>query len=245
MDLTDKVKGQRQYFLRFGAGARQLAGTGLSMTTVCQANAAILPRLKDGGSTVHFEASQQAVVSAGPTVEHAKAHVIAGAFGTPTVTMQVFMPRRAPTVAAFAAAHMASGNPPQPEVKYHIDYSGDFGKTWRPLVQDWTIPRRGDEPKDFWSQSFCHGGGDLVDEWASVQVRFHNSGGKPIRRAEVHVVHRAITHDATKVTFDWIDDGGAHRESNVFARLRPVDWILKTGRNVQTRWVEFEPVATR
>ena len=40
LDLTDRVKAQRQYLLRFGAAARELAGTGLTMTTVCQANAA-------------------------------------------------------------------------------------------------------------------------------------------------------------------------------------------------------------
>jgi hypothetical protein len=57
MDLTDHVKGRRQYRLRFGAGARELAGSGLTMITVCQANAAVLPRLKDDGSTVRLEAS--------------------------------------------------------------------------------------------------------------------------------------------------------------------------------------------
>ena len=30
MDLTDRVKGRRHYLLRFGAGARGLAGTGLT-----------------------------------------------------------------------------------------------------------------------------------------------------------------------------------------------------------------------
>jgi len=67
MDLTDHVKAQRQYRLRFGAGAKELASSGLTVTTVCQANAAILPRLKDGGSSVRFEASGRTVASAGPT----------------------------------------------------------------------------------------------------------------------------------------------------------------------------------
>src|SRR5262249_9817739 len=52
LDLTDRVKAQRQYYLRFGSGARELAGAGLVMITACQANAAVLPRLKDGGSRV-------------------------------------------------------------------------------------------------------------------------------------------------------------------------------------------------
>ena len=41
--------------------------------------------------------------------------------------------------------------------------------------------------------------------------------------------------------FDWADDAGPHRESHVFGAGG--DWTVPTGRNVQTRWVEFEPVA--
>src|SRR5262249_27719313 len=50
MDLTDRVKGRRQYFLRLHTGSRSLAKSGLTITTVCQANGAVLPRLKDNGS---------------------------------------------------------------------------------------------------------------------------------------------------------------------------------------------------
>jgi hypothetical protein len=246
LDLTDRVKAQRQYFLRFGAGARELAGTGLAMVTACQANAAVLPRLKDGGSTVHFESSGRAVVSAGPTVEQAKTHVVAGGFGTREVTLELATPRREPVVAVHAAAHVASGNPPGPDVRYQIDYSTDGGTTWRPLVKDWTIPRRGEEPRDFWSQSFCYGSADVAEKDAStVRVRFRNSGGKSNLRAEAHLVYRTGGGDATRVTFDWTDDAGAHREAHVLDAARPGDWAIKTGSNVQTRWVEFEPVAGR
>ena len=114
LDLTDRVKSQRQYWLRFGAVARDLAGTGLTMTTVCQANAAVMPRLKDGGSTVHFEASGRAVVSAGPTVEQAKTHVVAGGFGTPEVTLALATPRGATIAAVHAAAHWGRAARPGP-----------------------------------------------------------------------------------------------------------------------------------
>ena len=111
-------------------------------------------------------------------------------------------------------------------------------------MKDWTIPRRGEEPRDFWSQSFCYGSAEVAaKDVSSVRVRFRNTGGVPCRRAEVHLVYRAKGGDATKVTFDWADDAGPHRESHVFAAGRPDDWAVPTGRNVQTRWVEFEPVA--
>jgi hypothetical protein len=242
LDLTDQVKAQRHYLLRFRAGARELAGTGLTMVTVCQANAAVLPRLKDDGSTVSFEASGKAVVSAGPTVAQAKTHVVAGGFGTPDVTLELATPRGEPAATVFAVAQVASGNPPRPDVRYHIDSSTDGGKTWQPVVADWSIPRRGEEPKDFWSQSFCHGSADVAaKDVSTVRVRFRNTGGKPYLRAEAHLMYRTKGGDPTKVTFDWTDDASTHREARVFGPGQPADWTIKTGRNVQTRWVEFEP----
>jgi hypothetical protein len=214
------------------------------MITVCQANAAVLPRLKDGGSTVHFEASGKAVVSAGPTVEQARTHVVAGGFQTPDVTLELATPRGESVAAVHAAAQMASGNPPRPDIAYHIDYSTDRGKTWKPLVKDWTVPRRGEEPKDFWAHSFCYGSRGIAEkDVSSVRVRFRNTGGKSCLRAEVHLVYQTKDRDRTKVTFDWTDDAGSHREVHFFHDGKPAEWEIRTGRNVQTRWVEFEPVA--
>jgi hypothetical protein len=239
MDLTDVVKGHRQYFIRFDAGARALANSDLTMTTVCQANVAVSPRLKDNGTRVTFAAPNRALVSAGPNREQAKTHIIAGAFDTPTVTLEVKPPRGEPLAAIYAVAHIASGNPLRPETKYQIEWSADGGRTWKPVVKDWQVPRRGDEPGDFWSQSFCYGSVEIADSSAhSAQVRFKNDGGKKILRAEAHLVYRPATSDNTRVTFDWRDDNGTHRESHTFTDDRG-SWDLKTGREVQTRWIEF------
>jgi hypothetical protein len=111
------------------------------------------------------------------------------------------------------------------------------------MVADWTIPRRGEEPRDFWSQSFSYGSA-AVNATSPARVRFRNSGGKSYLRAEAHLVYKTGAVDATKVTFDWTDDKGPHRESHVFDG-RAGNWHLSTGRNAQTRWVEFEPVVRR
>ena len=244
LDLTDKVKGHRQYLLRFMAAANELTNADVTITTVCQANAAILPRLKDGGTAVQFEASGRGVVSAGPNLPQAQAHVVAGKFGSPTVTLEVAAPRGEPALEVHAAGHFQSGNPPSADVKYAIELSSDQGKSWRPIVADWRITRRGDEPADFWSQSFCWGSA-VVDSKgaASVLVRFSNDGGKNVARAEAHLVYRTASRDKTRVTFAWEDDGGEHRESHVFdsGNDDPL-WNLPTGKNVQTRWVEFETI---
>jgi hypothetical protein len=244
MDLTDHVKAQRQYFLRLGAGARELAGSGLTMTTVCQTSESILPRLNDGGTTVLFEASGTALASTGPTVAQGKAHVVDGALQTPKVTLELALPGPHTFVAVHAAAHVLSSNPPRPEIKYYIDYSTDAGKTWKPIVKEWAIPRRGEEPADFQSQSMCYGSVKITDQHApAVRVRFHNTGGKLYPRAEMSLVYRTKGSDATKVTYDWSDAAGQHRAGHLFGAGPDSDWTIPTGRNVRTRWVEFEPVA--
>ncbi len=248
LDLTDLVKGRRQYWIRFGAGAKALAGTGLTMTTVCQANGSVIPRLRDGGTRVSFLASGRAVVSAGPNLPQALPHVVEGAFDSPTVTLELATPRKEPALAVCAAAHVASGCPPGPDVTYQIDWSVDGGTTWSPVVKDWKIDRRGVEPPDFWSQSLCYGTAEVAGKGVTtVRVRFRNSGGKPVLRAEAHLVYRAAGRDATKVTFDWTDDAGPHSASHVFPSgaadpaAAPASWELKTGKGVKTRWVQFEP----
>jgi hypothetical protein len=246
LDLTDRVKGRRQYLLRLGAGAGALRGSGLTITTVCQASGSTMPRLKDNGSRVEFRASGRAVVSAGPNLPQAQAHLVAGKFGSPSVTLEIATPRGESALAIHAAAHVLSGSPPDPSVRYQIEVSPDGGRTWTPVVKDWTIPRQGDEPNDYWSQSFCWGSAELSRETTSrVQVRFTNRGGKAYARCEAHLVYRTATTDATRVTFDWVDANGSHRVSHDFAAAEPKGpafWDVPTGPHVRTRWVEFGPV---
>ncbi len=246
MDLTDRVKGRRQYLIRFGAGARVLRDSSLTLRTVCQANGSVLPRLRDEATRVRFMASGRAVVSAGPNIDQARAHLVDGAFGTDRVTLELASPRHEPAVALYAAAHVQSGNPPDPAVKHAIEYSTDGGSTWRPIVEDWAITRRGGEPNDFWSQSFCWGSCELPGAPSSpVRVRFRNNGARRYARCELHLAYQTRNLDATRVTFDWSDGSGPHRAAHVFrseAGAEAPVWELATGRGVRTRWVEFEPV---
>lgn len=248
MDLTDVVKGRRQYWIRFQTGVKELKNAGLTMITTCQANAATMPRLKDNGSRVEFLASNRAVISAGPNIEQAKAHLVAGKFGTPQVTLEIAPPRKEETVAIYAAGHVFSSNPPRPEVKYQIEYSINQGKNWSPIVKDWSIVRTGDEPKDFWSQSLCWGSKELSEKvTGAIWIRFRNDGGKAYGRCEAHLVYRTKAADPMEVTFDWSDSNGPHRASHRFSKGNSKDasngkWQVSTGRDVQTHWVELRPV---
>jgi hypothetical protein len=243
LDLTDQVKGKRQYFLKLNAGAKELEKAGLSWVTVCQANTSVMPRLKDGGSEVRLESSRRAVLSAGPNLPQAEAHLVDGKFNGPSVTLELKSPRGEPIQEIAAAAHVASGNPPRAEVKYQIDVSTDGGKTWKPAVKDWTLSRQGEEPKDFWSQSLCWGSLKLAESTSNVRVRFSNSGNRANLRAEAHAIYRTPEADPTKATFSWKDDGGAKQASNVFKGA--AIWKVPTGKNVETRWVEIEAAPAR
>lgn len=242
LDLTEHVKGYRQYLLRLGAGAKALGSSGLTLRTVCQISSSIIPRLRDDGTKITFESSGKAVLSVGPTLPQAQAHVVDGAFGSRTATLEAAPPRKETVATIVAVAQVASSCPPSPDIRYQIEVSSDGGKSWKPIVKDWNVARRGDEPPDFWSMSFCYGMADLPDSPSGpIRVRFKNDGGKNYLRAELHLVYRTGSKDGTQVTFDWKDDAGAHRESHVFPAGTPAPWELKTGRNVVTRWVEYEP----
>lgn len=239
IDLTDAVKGRSQYWLRFDAHARELAGSQVSIRTVCQANVAVLPRLKDEGTTIPYEASESAVRSMGPELNLAQAYVTDGGFGDKVVTMSARSAK--PIKRIYAAAHAASSSPPHPDVTYRIEYSLDGRKTWQPIVKDWSIPRRGDEPRDFWSQSFCYGSSDVdIPSGTDLHVRFRNNGSKRFLRAEMQLIEKTQPSDPVRVTYNWSESTGQRLESHVF-NSRGI-WQLETRKGVRTHWVEFESV---
>jgi hypothetical protein len=241
LDLTDLVKGRRHYLLRLKTPARTLRNSNLEIRTVCQANPSIMPRLKDGGCKVDFLASGQAMVSAGPELRHAESRLVAGKFGTPQITLKLTSPQQHGPFRLYAAAHIQSSSPPQSDIKYQIEYSLDGGKAWRPVVKDWNIPRRGEEPTDFWSQSFCWGSVKIDGRLQSILVRFRNDGGKAYLRCEAHLVYRVAETDPTSVTFYYTDNVASHQARHVFRPGDNTQWVVPTGKNVRTHWVEMTP----
>ena len=241
MDLTDQVKGHRQWQLRFGAGASRLAAADLTLTTVCQANPATFPRLKEGGTRVTQEIGQRGIVSYGPNRAQAEARIVEGAFDSPRVTLEFATPRGEPVRELHVAAHVASSAPPSPEVRYQMEWSLDGGKSWQPLMKDGRIERRGVEPPDFWSQSLWAAQVTLPESATAdrVRVRLRNDGGKRYRRVEGHLLY-PVAAGRTRVTFDWTEAAGPQQESRELGHQET--WDLATGREVKMRWVEMAAV---
>jgi hypothetical protein len=183
-------------------------------------------------------------MSVGPQVERVSPHVVEGELNAPRVTLEVASPRGEPVQAIHAAGHVFSSNPPDPRIAYHIECSTDGGRSWWPMVANWRIERRGDEPRDFWSQSFCWGSAQRKNAAEGpVRVRFRNDGGKRYARVEAHLVYNTGAADPTRVTFAWTDDQGPREASHTFTDGG--SWDLEVGRDVVTRWVEFEPIPVR
>lgn len=248
LDLTDQVKGCQQYFLQFGAAAKELAQAGLTWRTICQTNAATIPRLHDGKNIITYLASGQGVVAAGPLVSQADAHVIAGKRDTDTVTLELVAPRGTKPLRVYGASWQQSGNPPAP-VEYRIDYSRDGGHSWQPMVKDWTIERGTPEPTEYWSQSFTWGnaGLDQTPGGTPIRVRFSNSGGKLYRKVDAYLTYEVADSTAAEVTFAWTTDGQLNTATHSYSprpassdRDEDATWVFDAGRNVETRWVEIE-----
>jgi hypothetical protein len=250
LDLTDAVKGGHQYWLRLSHEAADAGGivavlkkSPVTIRTVCQTNVATIPHLKDGKNQVTFQASGHSAISAGPNLAQAQTHVVDGAMDTPKVTLELKTPRGEKAVRLYAAAWTASGNPPGP-TKFQIEYSADAGKTWKPVVKDWSIIRREPEPGDFWSQSFCWGDADLPGGVTGpVPVRFSNDGGKTYRKAEAHLAYAVTKPSATQVTFAWSNAAGPSKTAThaypAAAGKADASWSFDAGKDVKTLWVEY------
>jgi hypothetical protein len=242
LDLTDLVKGHQQYWLRFDAGVDRLKSGKISWRTVCQCNVAIIPRLREGTNRITFASSGVGLVSAGSNKDQAEAHVVAGKMGSSTVTLELATPRGEKAVRVYAAAWQGSGNPPD-DTAYRIECSIDGGKTWKDLVKDWRIVRRGPEPKDFWSQSFCWGEVELPEVKGPVRVRFSNTGGKAYRKVEAHLAYRVAEAGPAKVTFAWREKAGgvktASRSYRAGLREEDSSWTIDAGEGAETVWVEY------
>lgn len=240
-DLTDRVKGHLQYWLRFDASLDALKGAAPTIRTVCQCNSTIIPRLHDGKNRITFQSSGLALSSAGPTAPQAEARIIDGKLNSPSVTLELSAPRDEKAVRVYAASWQASGAPPREDVRYQIDYSIDGGRSWKPIVKDWQIKRRPPEPGDFWSQSFAWGDVGIDPAAGPIRVRFSNSGGKSYRKVEAHLAYQVSKLSPATVTFAWKENGQAKTATHSYPAVPAPDstWSIDAGANPETVYVEY------
>jgi hypothetical protein len=240
LDLTDLVKGRRQYWLRLHAGAKSLAQCDLTIRTVCQASLSIVPRLTAGKNRITYSAGGTASLAAGPDMGLAVAHVVEGAIGgSRPVTLKLAAPRGEKGVHVYAAQRQASGNPPR-DVKYNIDCSADGGRTWLPLVDEQPLIRHEPEPGDCWSQSHVWGDAAVPPTSGPVLVRF-DSAGRTLQRCEAHLIYEVENTSPVKVTYAWKEDGQVKTAAHTYAAavVDDASWTIDAGAAPETLWVEY------
>jgi hypothetical protein len=239
MDLTDTVKGYHQYLLRFGAGAKELADAGIVITTGCQCNSTVVPHVKAGENKVSYESSGLGYVAAGPTRDEAAAHVVAGAMGSPAVTLQLAAPRGAQVVGVYGSAHVGCGGPPR-ESNYNIEYSVDGGQMWMPILKDYQVKQIPPEPGDWWSQAFLQGEAKVDKVAKPVLVRFSNTGKRSFMRVEAELTYQVPNSSGVKVTYAWKEAGAVKTDVHTVAKGKAKDaWTFTAGTAPETFYVEY------
>ena len=164
-----------------------------------------------------------------------------GRLDSPNVTVELATPRREKAGRLYVGAAMASGNPPDPGLRFQVDASTDAGKSWQPVVKDWHVVRRAPEAPDFFALGTLWGEVELKDVEGPVRARFSNTAGRPFLRVEEHLVYKVRKQGPTEVTFAWKEAGGPLKTgSHTYAPSDKEDssWTIRTGRDVSTIWVE-------
>jgi len=241
LDLTDLVKGRQQYWIRFAAGAKALAGAGLTIRTVCQTSPCMVPHLTPGENRITFKTSGKAVLPVGPEPDLAAAHVVAGALGSPAVTLELAAPRGEKALGLYVVAQQMSGVPPL-ACRYNVDYSSDGGRHFLPVVKDWEVIRHEPEPNDWAPRSYLQGDVAFPAVPGPVQVRFSNTGRRDFPRVEAHLVYEVQNPSPLKVTFAWSDGGRLRTAAHTYpATPGKADrsWTIAAGDSPQTVWVEY------
>jgi hypothetical protein len=242
LDLTDLVKGHYQYWLKFGAPAKDLAGKEISVMTCCMANGYVMPQLKGDGAQVTFNASGLAVETIGPQADAIAKNIVDGAMNKDNFTVKMKTPHGEKIKTVCWAVRSPTGCPPKPDLAFKAEYSAD-GKTWKVLRENWHVnPPDPYKPPDTWSQSFFYGTKDIGDEGLSeVLVKVSNNLGKTYQMGQFSLTYETPNTGSTKVTYCWEEDGKQKTAEHGYAPGAKMDssWKIDTGKDPKLLWVEM------
>ncbi len=230
IDFTDLAKGRHGYLIRF-ALTPDAGLAHLKLRTVTLVSRAVFPRLKDGGTTVTYQAGNQTVIHGGPS------HYLSDRFRQAKLDGEGYRFYRitAPgPLRHVAGAARCSGPDRGP---WSVAFSLDGGKTWKFGMKPVTLAEK-DSDWGGGRHAYPWGYVDLPDNDANeVLIRF---GKGNVLHAQVYATYQQPTDSALEVTYAWTEGGKLKQHTHKIDAPRQSDtWTVPTVQDVVSKWVRF------
>jgi hypothetical protein len=231
LDFTDIVKGRHEYRIRFDLSL-QAGLKALKMRTVTQVGRGVFPRLKEGGTTVTYQASGESVIHGGPSQYLAEPMRRKDLESEGFRLYEVKAPGAIRRVAGVARANGPGFGP------WSVEFSLDGGKTWTAGLKDLKVSK---EESDW-------GGGHHAYAWAQMEFPENkNAKAVLVRFGQGNIVHCQVfaTYECRntsplEVTYGWREDGEPKKSAHRIKAGQAKDtWTVPTGSSVQAQWVRF------
>ena len=230
IDFTDIVKGRFSYQVRFGLTATD-GLKNLKLRTVVQVARGVIPRLKDGGTKVYYQASAQGVIHGGPSQYQADC------LRRKDLETEGFrvMEIKAPGPITRASAMMRASGPGRGP--WSVAFSLDGGKTWKVNLKDVTLTA---EDSQWGGGHHAYAWADMIGDVPSAKSVLARVGKGNISHAEIYATYQNRNTSALAVTFAWTEGEQLKQDTHTVTAGRVGDaWTVPTGQNVKTKWVRF------
>jgi hypothetical protein len=231
VDFTDIVKGRHFYLVSFGLSPQDGLKS-LNLRTVVQVARGVVPRLKDGGTKVTYQAGGAGVIQGGPS-QFLADRLRRKDLETEGVRV---MEIKAPGAIQFASGVLRASGPGRGP--WSVAFSLDDGKTWKVGLKDVNL-----KPEESgW------GGGHHAYAWAEMAFPDNKDaksvlvkvGKGNISHAEVYATYQQPDTSAVEVTYGWTEAGQTKTYTHKIEAGKVSDtWTIPTGQGIQTKWVRF------
>lgn len=265
IDLTEYVKGRNGWHLVLKIDGNAKID-GLKFTTITQVNQAMYPRLKPGGTVVHYRAASRAVIDATPNLfadptgiperdaersanlafrDRTQSRVAFETTNNKPASIQFPVVSRQPLTEVRAAVRYQARVPPPEKSSYRLEISTDGGQTWRQMAEA-KIPQDNEH-----SSGWLYGSADVrtgnspgTFSTAAVRATLDAGGHKTgLIDARVYGIHETSRPGEVELTYGWKENGELKTAARKLAAKTTEDtWSIETGDKLRDEFVRISAV---